>query len=186
MALFGRSDNEFAGDGGDADSGAANPGFLTFGGTRSDTGTGGSDSGDGGSGDFDPVIHIGRDKRNGDGSYRKKRGRKAGGNTSPRGKKADLSTSIDALTRILTVVHVGLAGVTRSPEWKLEQDEAESLAGATANVLSEFDIRPDPKIEAIIGLVTVSGVIYGPRIYLITERKKAETIEQAKRVDEAY
>jgi hypothetical protein len=69
---------------------------------------------------------------------------------------------------------MGLAGVTKTPELKLEDDEATSLAAATANVLEEFDIRPDPKIEAVIGLVTVSSMIYGPRIYMIAERRKSE------------
>jgi len=60
----------------------------------------------------------------------------------------------------------------------LEDGEAENLAKATATVLTEFDIRPDPKVEAVIGLVTAAGLIYGPRIYLITERKKEEALER--------
>jgi hypothetical protein len=60
----------------------------------------------------------------------------------------------------------------------LDNSEAENLAKATATVLTEFDIRPDPKVEAVIGLVTAAGLIYGPRVYLITERKKQETQER--------
>lgn len=75
---------------------------------------------------------------------------------------------------MLAIVHMGLASATKTPELKLEDEEAEALAKSTAVVLEEFDIRPDPKIEAIIGLVTTAGMIYGPRVYLIAERKKQE------------
>jgi len=52
--------------------------------------------------------------------------------------------------------------------------EADALANAAANVLIEFDIQPNPKVQAIVGLVMTAGSIYGPRVYLIRERKKGE------------
>lgn len=131
-------------------------------------------AGDFGGEQFDPDIHSGPDKRNADGSYRKKRGRKPNSAASGGNRKANNQVGIEGLTRVLTIIHVGIASVTKTPEIALDDKEAESLAAATANVLTEFDIRPDPKIEAVIGLVTVAGMIYGPRIYLIKERKKAE------------
>lgn len=139
-------------------------------------GSDGSDSGgsggDAGSDDFDPAIHIGRDKRNADGSYRRKRGRKSAGNPSaPRSRtKADHSASVDSLARMLGYLHMGIAGATKSPEMLLNDDEAKALAAATANVLQEFDIRPSPKAEAIVGLAVTAGGIYGPRAYFIRER----------------
>jgi hypothetical protein len=77
-------------------------------------------------------------------------------------------------------LHIGLAAATKTPELALEDSEAENLAKATATVLTEFDIRPDPKIEAVIGLVTAASLIYGPRVYLITERKKQEARDRQK------
>jgi hypothetical protein len=79
---------------------------------------------------------------------------------------------------------VGIAAATKTPEMVLQDAEASNLAAATANVLEEFDIRPDPKIEAVIGLVTAASMIYGPRIYLITERKKREAVERAQKKNE--
>ena len=79
---------------------------------------------------------------------------------------------------MLAIIHIGIAGATKTPEMKLQDDEAEALAKSTAVVLEEFDIRPDPKIEAIVGLVTTASMIYGPRIYLITERKKRERMKE--------
>jgi hypothetical protein len=152
---------------------------------------GGSDNGSSGSGErdargdeFDPAIHIDRDKRNADGSFRKKRGRKSA-TAAPRSRtKADNQASVEGLTRILAIFHVGIAAATKTPEMVLQDAEASNLAAATANVLEEFDIRPDPKIEAVIGLVTAASMIYGPRIYLITERKKREAVERAQKKNE--
>lgn len=167
-------------------SGAVSPDFLSAGagsgdGDSSGPGNGGGNSGD----DFDPAIHIGRDKRNADGSYRRKRGRRPG-NSAPnqRRTKADSQASVESLTRILTVLHIGIASATRTPEMALQDDEAKSLAGATAEVLQQFDIRPDPRIEAVVGLCIVAGGIYAPRIYMIRERHKEEAAAKRNQVIE--
>jgi hypothetical protein len=74
----------------------------------------------------------------------------------------------------LLIVHLGFAGVFKAPELALDQDEADSFAGATANVLEQFDITPSPKVEAILAWGAVAATVYGPRIYLINQRKKEE------------
>lgn len=144
-------------------------------------GNSGGDSGGTGSDNtvFDPERHAGPDKRNRDGSYRLKRGRKPGSTSANRNRtKADHQASIEGLTRILSIVHLGIASATKTPEMALDDEEAKNLAAATATVLQEFDIRPDPKVEAIVGLITAAGMVYGPRVYLITERKKKEAKEK--------
>jgi hypothetical protein len=73
---------------------------------------------------------------------------------------------------MLGYLHMGIAGATKSPELILTDDESKALAAATANVMQEFDIRPSPKAEAIVGLVITAGGIYGPRAYFIRERIK--------------
>jgi hypothetical protein len=75
---------------------------------------------------------------------------------------------------MLSIVHVGLASVTKTPELVLDDDDAKALTGATCNVLEQFDITPNPKVAAVIGLVTTAGMIYGPKVYMIRERKKEE------------
>lgn len=167
-----------------------------------DTGTSGPDSGldnatgidpadidgsrdggtDGSRGDeFDPAIHVSPTKRNADGSYTRKRGRKAG-SAGPRAysqkAQTNLGTSIDALSKTLLIVHSGLAVVSRTPELMLEKDESDMLAKALANVLEQFDIAPDPKTQALIGLVTTAGVIYAPRVINIQYRKAQEKKEK--------
>lgn len=126
--------------------------------------------------EFDPTIHVGRDKLNGDGTFRKKRGRKVGSSTSRNRQarpKADISASVDSLARIISYAHLGLAA-TVNPILALKDEESKALAEATANVLSEFDIRPNPKVEAILGLVFTASGIYGPRVYFIWQSKKNE------------
>lgn len=142
--------------------------FLSLG-----SGNSGSDSGSGSDERFDPSIHVDPGKRNADGSYRRKRGRKAGSSSGSK-RQANNSASVETLSRILAIVHLGIASASKTPELNLDQGEADSLAMATANVLEQFDIRPDPRIEAIVGLVTTAGIVYGPKIYLIRERKKEE------------
>jgi len=138
-------------------------------------------SGGGGGDDtvFDPERHIGVDKRNADGSYRRKRQRRGSSEgratASPRSKsKADYSASLDSLTNMLVIVHAGVASMTKIKEFEIERTEARVLAEATANVLVEFDITPDPKVQAIVGLVMAAGSVYGPRLYLHRERMKEE------------
>lgn len=161
-----------SGEGGNANELGSDANFLGGNDTGGSSGDGERDA----NGDrFDASIHVSPDKRNGDGSFRRKRGRKAGNSTAPRSRsKASNQASVEGLTRMLAIIHMGIASATKTPELKLEDEEAEALAKSTAVVLEEFDIRPDPKIEAIIGLVTTAGMIYGPRAYLIAERKKME------------
>ena len=90
------------------------------------------------------------------------------------GKSKPNSNSVETLSRILAIVHTGLAAASKTPELELSDKESEALGSATANVLAQFDIAPDPRVEAIVGLVTVAGMIYGPRMYLIRERKSEE------------
>lgn len=145
-------------------------------------GSGGTGGGNGGSGTDDDFVRDadGNIKRNKDGTPRRKRGRKAGsGNSqSPRKTGADLKGSIDTLSRTLAMLHLGVAGVTKTPELELDTAEADMLANATVNVLREFDITPDPKTEAIFGLIIAASTVYGPRVYVIRKRWQEEASQR--------
>lgn len=162
------------GNAGDNGSGAIDPASID--------GSGGGNPGGSDGEQFDPAIHVGPDKRNADGSYTRKRGRKAGSNSNranPRKAAADLGTSIEALSKTLVIIHTGIAGVTNIPEIAIDKAEGDMLANATANVLAQFDITPDPKTQAIIGMIMACGAVYGPRVMLYRmrqaqERKEAE------------
>ncbi len=75
---------------------------------------------------------------------------------------------------MLLYSHLGLAAVSKSPELALDEAEANAIAGAVANCLDVFDVRPDPRVEAVVGLVTTCGPIYATKYFLIRHRKNAE------------
>lgn len=78
----------------------------------------------------------------------------------------------------MLIVHAGIASLTSIPELELERDDSERLAKATVNVLNEFDFVPSPKVQAIVGLVTTAGMIYGAKYYQyklrVTEEKERD------------
>lgn len=176
--------NANIGDDGSADSG----GNDEFGSTTLD---GGIADPRGGDFVFDAERHISKDKLNADGTYRRKRKRRGSGGVRPsnqRTSKADLSASIEGLTKVLLVMHIGMAEMTKTPELVLTETEANTLATSTANVMDQFDITPDPKIQAVVGLLMTAGMIYGPRLYNIRERvknegKKLATVHTLRSVD---
>jgi len=75
-------------------------------------------------------------------------------------------------------LHIGIANATKCPEFELSPAESNNLASATAKVLEQFDMKPDPRITAVVGLITTAGTIYVPRYYLIQMRKEKERAEK--------
>ena len=78
------------------------------------------------------------------------------------------------------VLHMGVGNLIKFPDFALDQKEADALAEATANVMDQFDFAPDPRITAVMGLVSVAGTIYVPRYYLfqkMREEKKQDNIQ---------
>lgn len=165
-----------AGDGiGSVEDGASVDSGDAFGGTS--FGDGHADP-RGGDYVFDADRHVGRHSTLKDGSYRRKKAKRgSGGSNATRNTKADLSASVDALTKTLLIMHVGMAEMTKTPELALSEVEASGLATSAVNVLDQFDITPDPKMQAIVGLLMTAGMIYGPRMYNIQSRVKAEKSE---------
>lgn len=142
------------------------------------SGDGGNRSNVGGSDEFDPAIHVGRDKRNSDGSYRRKRGRRAGSGSSNRANSKG-KTSVNTVESALVGIHAMLSVALRTPELKLEDDESKPLAQAVKAVADLYDIPVISEAAiAWIGLITVGSQIYGPRMYMINERLKAERAEK--------
>lgn len=67
-----------------------------------------------------------------------------------------------------------LAGLTSTPEIALDKEEAHNLAVAAAEVAKFYPAQVDPKALAWFNLMLAAGVVYGPRVYLIRERMRAE------------
>lgn len=120
--------------------------------------------------------------RNKDGSPRKKRGRKPGSGgsgssnkQSRTGSNKTVNDAVDTLSKTLLIVHAGLANFMKFDEMALDEQESNDLANATVNVLDQFDFEPDPRITAVMGLVTTASMIYGPRYIIYRNMKKKET-----------
>lgn len=128
---------------------------------------------------FDPERHSGRDKRNADGSWTRKRGRRAGtGGASARQSK-QAAPSVNVIEQSLVGIHALLAVSTKTPELALEPDESKPLAQAVAEVAKHYDIPGlDAKTVAWMGLIMVAGKIYVPRAVLISQRLEQERKEK--------
>jgi hypothetical protein len=77
---------------------------------------------------------------------------------------------VEWLGGVLMIVHAGIASATKTPELELTEPEANQLGKSVGAVMDEFGFQPDPRTQAIVGLVITAGMIYGPRMYLIRER----------------
>lgn len=118
------------------------------------------------------------------GTEPKRRGRKPGsknGSGSGNAKGRVDKGSVETLSRLLLLVHTGLAAVTKTPELNLEKGEADLLAGPTADILAELNLTPDPRLEKAIAMITVCGIVYGPRAYNIRKRWEQENRERRAR-----
>lgn len=67
-----------------------------------------------------------------------------------------------------------LAGITKTPEFALEEYEAQKLAEAGANVAKHYNITASDKALAWTNLAFCMGSVYGARIAAIGMRKKTE------------
>jgi hypothetical protein len=132
------------------------------------------------------------------GKPKKKRGRKPGQQygASPTAPKSTPAKSDSARAAIATemlaaqfaILNTGIAYLTNFPDFKLDDQEAQDMAAATANVMAQFDYVPDPKVAAVLGLVTTTSMIYGPRVYFyrkhLAEKRAEKKDARIKRADE--
>lgn len=119
------------------------------------------------------------------GKPRKKRGRRPGstvsGGTTKRASNKGATVGVEMLAAQFQILNTGIAFLTKFDDFRLSDEEALQMSQATANVMEQFDYVPDPKVAAVLGLVTTTGMVYGPRIYLyrshlkqVREEKKAQ------------
>jgi predicted DNA-binding transcriptional regulator YafY len=67
-----------------------------------------------------------------------------------------------------------LAGVTKTAELMLSDDEAKSLAVALNTVNGFYNVKIAEKTVAWVNLAMVAGTIYGTRLVAIRQRTMAE------------
>lgn len=143
---------------------------ATLGGGNDGDGNGGP--GDGGD-DFDPAIHIGRDRLNRDGSFRRKRVRGGGGSSggsragSGSGNRSRASARLDitGVQAVIFSVHAAIAGATSNPIWEISDGESKSLAVAILEIEKQYPTKIDPRALAWMNLAGVLGAVYGTRLF---------------------
>lgn len=64
-----------------------------------------------------------------------------------------------------------MAAAALVPELEIDAPEAKDLAEAIASVNQFYDKQIDPKVLAWVGLITVAGKIYAPRVALFAARR---------------
>jgi hypothetical protein len=123
---------------------------------------------------FDPAAAAGEPKP-------KKRGRPPGSGKQGTGEKAERPSSgrldLNLLRDQILIVHAVAAQTLNCPELQLTEDEAKRLGASLNSVAKQFDIGQvvNPKVQAILGLVTVAGMIYAPRAPAIIAAVKSRT-----------
>lgn len=128
---------------------------------------------------FDPDRHAGRDKRNADGSWTRKRGRRAGTGSGSASGRAKAAPAVNTIEQSLIGIHALLAAMTKTPELALDSDESKPLAVAVSEVAKHYDIPGlDAKTVAWMGLIMVAGKIYVPRVMLVQQRLEREKQER--------
>lgn len=162
------------------------PAAAAANGTSADTGNGGTVRDSAGN-EFDPERHSHPDTRNADGTFRRKKGRKAGStNKSKAHIHSDIKASAEMLTKGLLVFHTTLAAMTNTPELILDEAEASGLSESGLTLMSLYDIKPDPKVEAALLFAGNIGLVYGSRIFAIRARKAQEAAEKKPGVAGVY
>jgi hypothetical protein len=90
------------------------------------------------------------------------------------------------LTKGLLVFHTTLAAMTNTPELILDEAEASGLSESGLTLMSLYDIKPDPKVEAALLFAGNIGLVYGSRIFAIRARKAQEAAEKKPGVAGVY
>jgi len=80
------------------------------------------------------------------------------------------------LSRVLLFVHAGLAKAVH-PVMEIDPEESSMLAAPMVDVMDQFGLKPDPKYEAIVGLITAASMVYGPRIYMMSRSKQEKPMK---------
>lgn len=124
------------------------------------------------------------------GKPKKKRGRKPGQKVAVNTAKPvkEKFNGVEMLAAQFQILNVGISYMTRFDDFRLDDQEANDLANATAQVMVQFNYTPDPKFTAVMGLVTTVGIIYGPRVYLykkeLTKSSDSKMEKKIARADE--
>lgn len=122
---------------------------------------------------FDPASGS-AERGSNSGSGTGKRGRPKGSRNATGAAKTQAKNNLSGLEGVLLTVHFAAAKFLEAPELQLSDGEAEAYAIAVKKVNDQYDSQFNAKTLAWIQLLTVTGGIYGTRIYAIQARRREE------------
>lgn len=70
--------------------------------------------------------------------------------------------------------HVGLAAALSAPELVLTEDEAKAITAVTVNMMEVFEVKPNPKVEAVAGFAMTVIPIYATKAFQIRNRRRKD------------
>jgi len=130
-------------------------------------------------GELDGTTPPENDESIQDAKVRKKR--------APNAQKATKSERIAFATQ-LEGAHKIVALLTGKHELVISKEESEALSSAITELMSQYTIEVNAKTAAYLQLLSVAGMIYGPRAYLIwaaaKERKEAQKQQPQQKFEE--
>lgn len=94
-----------------------------------------------------------------------------------------MAIDVDALAMQLIGMHLIASKLLRAPELVIGEPEAKTLAKAIKAVMAQYSINISPKAMAFYQLMAAASVVYGPRAFMIANRKAQET--RAKRTQQS-
>ena len=137
---------------------------------------------------FEPAAASGNGNDVGNGSAgsqpgKRKRGRPPGSRNGNSGNgngsantsaKKKATVDISGLEKLLFSTHAMLAGLTKTPEFCIDQSEAKMLAEGAANVARHYNVIVNEKTQDWANLIMCLGAVYGTRFVAISTRKKSK------------
>lgn len=143
------------------------------------------DSLDGGAAIIDPKT-VGSEPSAGTGDKSKAgkqpkrpRGRPAGFSPKQAAKEKE-GLDLKGLNAILFSCHAMLAGIAKTPELALSEEESKRMAEAAALVARHYNFNASQKALDWANLIFCMGTMYGPRAIVISARLKEEQAEKKK------
>lgn len=125
-----------------------------------------------------PAVEEAAPKKRGRGRPPKNPGERAAESTTASGPKrrAKSASGFDraALARQLVGIHQVAAMVSGIPEVVISEPEGDALAGGVIAVCEEYGLSLGGKTGAAIQLAAAAAMIYGPRLFAINQRLRAE------------
>ena len=120
-----------------------------------------------------------RRQRSDAGQPRGSRSASGTGTRSRQTQKVSGHIDLSALDGVAVAVYMGLARLSKCPEWEITQEEAENFRKKAENVARHYSVEATQKSLDWAAFAMVFGMMNVTRLLVISERKKEERLANA-------